>query len=190
LRLILKPRDRESVSGDLLEEYRDTILPTRGSGAPRWYVWQVASFLLRASWTWGALIAGALVFRYLLDTLAPPADYSLRAAVLSYTIILSSLLAGFAAAWRTRSILAGVLISTCAAKIGAVLSIAGTAVMLAIWHDPATLAAWQNSGGIDEALIDVPIKLVAIGAVMGFAGALPGRIAGTLLERVARKLAS
>jgi hypothetical protein len=44
LRLLLKPKDRESVSGDLLEEYRDTIVPRLGSAANRWYVRQVGSF--------------------------------------------------------------------------------------------------------------------------------------------------
>jgi len=75
LRVLLKPRQRESVSGDLLEEYRDTIVPARGHAADWWYVRQVMSYLLRASWAWGLLMGAALVFRYLLDTLAPPADY-------------------------------------------------------------------------------------------------------------------
>jgi hypothetical protein len=39
----------------------------------------------------------------------------------------------------------------------------GTGVMLAIWQDPATLDEWRNSGGLDEAFIDVPLKVVAIG---------------------------
>ena len=36
LRVLLKPHDRETVSGDLLEEYRDTIVPTRGRAADLW----------------------------------------------------------------------------------------------------------------------------------------------------------
>jgi hypothetical protein len=67
------------------------------------------------------------------------------------------------------------LISISVATIGALLSTMGTGVMLTIWHDPATLDAWRRSGGLDEALIDVPLKLVAIGATLGFAGALCGR---------------
>lgn len=184
LRLLLKPKDRESVSGDLLEHYRETIVPALGSAADRWYVWQVGSFLLRACWAWGAALGGALVVRYLLDTLDPPRDYLMRATVLSYTIIGVCALSGFGAAWRTRSVRAGLLISICAASIGALLSIAGSAVMLAIWHDPATLDAWRRSGGLDEAFIDVPVKLVAIGAVMGFAGALLGRFAGNVFSRM------
>ena len=51
LRLLLKPVDRECVSGDLLEEYRDSIRPARGRwGADVWYVRQVAGFAWRAGW--------------------------------------------------------------------------------------------------------------------------------------------
>lgn len=175
LRLLLKPEDRDSVSGDLLEEYRETIVPTLGSAADRWYVRQVASFLLRASWVWGAILGAALVIRYLFDTLVPPTDYFLRATILTYTIMAAFLLTGFSTAWRGRSLRAGILISLSAATIGALISIVGTGVMLTIWHDPATLDAWRRSGGLDEALIDVPLKLVAIGATLGFGGAVFGK---------------
>src|SRR5262245_42874754 len=87
LRLLLKPEDRESVPGDLLEEYRDTIVPTLGpAAADRWYVRQVGSFLLQGSWVWGVVLGAALVIRYLFDTLDPPADYWLRASALTYSI--------------------------------------------------------------------------------------------------------
>ena len=102
LRVLLKPHDRETVSGDLLEEYRDTIVPARGRAADLWYIRQVAWYLLRASWMW-MLMGAALVFRYLLDTLVPAADYSMRASVLSWTILCVCLLAGFVTAWRTCS---------------------------------------------------------------------------------------
>lgn len=136
---------------------------------------QVGWFLLRASWGWGALLGAALIIRYLFDTLLPPTDYRVRAATLTYTIFGACLTAGFMAAWRTRSIRAGALTSFSAATIGALLSIAGTTVMLAIWHDPETLEAWRRSGGLQEAFIDVPLKLVAIGMVLGVAGALLGK---------------
>jgi hypothetical protein len=175
LRVLLAPDDRESVSGDLLEEYRETIVPARGPAADRWYVRQVASFLLRASWPWGAILGAALVIRYLFDTLVPPADYLMRARISTCIVFAGCALPGFYAARRTRSIPAGLLSSVSAATIGALLSIMGTGVMLTIWHDPATLNSWRRSGGLDEALIDVPLKLVAIGATLGFAGALCGK---------------
>jgi hypothetical protein len=184
LRLLLRPQDRESVSGDLLEEYRDTIIPKLGSAADGWYVRQVGSYLLRSSWRWGALLGFAFIVRYVLDTRFPPTDYWLRATMLTYLVFGISVLSAFGASCRTRSIRAGVLISTTVASIGALLSIAGTMLMLTIWHDGATLQAWRASGGIEEALVDVPLKLVVLGLVLGLTGALFGRLAGTLLARV------
>jgi hypothetical protein len=175
LRLLLNSRDRESVSGDLLEEYRETIVPALGSAADRWYVRQVASFVVRASWAWGALVGAALVIRYFFDTFVPPADYRLRAAILTYGVFAACFLTGSNAAWRGSSVRAGILISISAATIGALISIVGSGVMLALWHDPATLDAWRRSGGLDEAFIDVPLKIVAIGAILGSAGALFGK---------------
>jgi hypothetical protein len=175
LRLTLRPKDRDSVSGDLLEEYRETIVPAIGSAANRWYIRQVASFLLRASWVWGAMLGAVLVIRYLFDALVPPTDYSLRTALLTYAILGVCLLSGLSAAWRGSSTTAGIVISLSAAILGALISIVGTGVMLFIWHDAATLDAWQRSGGLDEAFIDVPLKLVAIGATLGLGGAVIGK---------------
>jgi hypothetical protein len=175
LRILLKPDDRESVSGDLLEEYRDTIVPTRGRAADVWYIRQVAWYLLRASWVWGTPIGAVLVVRYLFDTFLPPADYRMRAALLSWTILAAFMLVGFFTAWRARSMRAGVLASTTAATIAALISIAGAAMMLAIWHDPATLEEWRRSGGLDEAFVDVPLKLIALGITMGIPGAALGK---------------
>ena len=130
---------------------------------------------MRASWAWGAILGAAFVIRYLFDTLVPPTDYKMRATALTYTIMAACLLAGFSAAWRTRSMRAGVLTSLSAATVGALFSIVGTGLMLAVWHDPATLDAWRRSGGLDEAFIDVPLKLIALGAAIGALGAVLGK---------------
>src|SRR5262249_42380145 len=46
LRLFLKPRDRETVLGDLLEEYREEILPAHGKvRAQWWYLRQALSLV-------------------------------------------------------------------------------------------------------------------------------------------------
>ena len=46
LRFSLKPRDRETIAGDLLEEYREEILPGRGRRrAQLWYLRQVVSVM-------------------------------------------------------------------------------------------------------------------------------------------------
>ncbi len=175
LRVLLKPDDRETVSGDLLEEFRDAIVPSRGRAANLWYIRQVTWYLLQASWVWGTVMGSALVTRYLLDTLVPPADYTMRASVLSWTILGVCMLAGFLTAWRTRSMGAGVLATATAATIAAVISIVGAAMMLAVWHDPVTLDEWRRGGGVDEALIDVPLKVIAFGITMGIVGAALGK---------------
>jgi len=46
LALILKPRDRQTIAGDLLEEYREAILPARGRPrAQLWYLVQIVSLM-------------------------------------------------------------------------------------------------------------------------------------------------
>ena len=172
LQMLLRPEDRDSVSGDLLEEYREAIVPAVGSAADRWYVRQVGGFLLRASWLWGALVGASLVIRYLFDTLVPVSDYVMRSRVLSYAVMAVCFLAAFCMTLRTRSARAGVLTALAAGAIGGLVSIVGTGIMLAIWHDPETLQNGRNSGGLDEAFLVVPLIMVAVGAVMGTAGAL------------------
>jgi hypothetical protein len=185
--MLLKPKDRESVSGDLLEEYRDSVVPARGrAAANRWYALQVGSFLLRASWAWGAMLGAALTICYLFDRLLPPTDYRVRSATLTYTIFAVCVTTGFVQAWRTRSIRGVALASFSAGAIGALLSIAGAAVMLASWHDPAALEARRNSGGLQEDFINVPLMLVAISVVLGIAGALLGKGVVMILSRLAR----
>jgi hypothetical protein len=122
----------------------------------------------------GALLGAALVIRYLFDTFVPPTDYKMRATILTYAVFAACMLTGGNAAWRGRSMRAAIIISISAATIGALISIVGSGVMLAIWHDPVTLDAWRRSGGLDEAFIDVPLKIVAIGAILGSGGALFG----------------
>jgi hypothetical protein len=179
LRLLLRPEDRESVSGDLLEEYREAIVPALGPGARWWYLRQVGWFLLRASWVWGFAIGATLVARYLFDTLAPvpymPDVIHPRSQTMSQAIVTIFGAAAFWNTWRTTHIRAGVLVAFVAGAIGGTLSSVGTGVMLALWHDPATLRAWQASGGLDEALIGVPLLLIPISLISGTFGAIAAK---------------
>lgn len=60
LALLLHPRDRETISGDLLEEYREAKLPSLGPiRANCWYLRQVMSFV-------SIQILGGLVMKQLL----------------------------------------------------------------------------------------------------------------------------
>jgi hypothetical protein len=60
------------------------------------------------------------------------------------------------------------------ASIGAAVSIAGTAALLAIWHDPQTMAAIVGSGGLGE-VFTLPLMMVLPGLVLGVVGGIAGR---------------
>lgn len=177
--LLLRPRDRESVSGDLLEEYRHAIVPALGRRADLWYLRQVVWYLLRASWIPGVLVGATLAVRYVIDTLAPvtytAGVVQVRSQIMSYVMIAIFSLGATSAVWRTGYFRTGLLVGVSSGLIGGILSIASTGMLLAIWHDPATMSAWRMSGGLDEALYGVPLMLLPIGAVTGAAGAFVGK---------------
>lgn len=184
LRMFLASGDRESVSGDLLEEYRESILPALGAGANRWYARQVGCYVLRATWPWAALAGGMLVGRYLLDTLAP-VHYTRgvahpRATIMSQALIATYAVSGCWHAWRTEQLRSGIVGAFVTAALGGALSSLGTILCLAVWHDPQTWRAIQGSGGIDEALWGVPLMLVPVGTFVGTAGATVGRVAAVI----------
>ena len=174
LRLVLKPGDFDSVSGDLLEEYRESIHPARGPRrADLWYVTQVFGFVSPGARLFGALFGAAVVARTALDWFAPPLDFHTRASVsteLGAGILLAT---GFWAAWRSGSFVAGIVAGVATAVIGAVISIAGAAVLLAIWHDPGTLAAIRGSGGLGE-VFTLPVMMVLPGLLLGTVGGIAG----------------
>jgi hypothetical protein len=180
LRLLLAARDRESVSGDLLEEYRASIVPSLGAGANGWYRRQVGRYVLRAIAPWSASIAAICVTRYLFDTLLPihytPGVIALRSAVMSWALMATFAAAGAWQAWRSGHLRAGVFVAVLSALIGRWLATAGTLACLAVWHDAAIMRAIEGSGGLDEALAFVPVLLMFIGFVTGAAGALFGKL--------------
>jgi hypothetical protein len=174
LRAVLKPRDFDSVSGDLLEEYRESIHPVRGQRrADRWYVLQVLGFVSPGARLGGALFGTAFVARTALDWFAPPVDFHTRAIVstnLGVGILLGT---GFWAAWRAGSFVAGIIGGVAAAVIGAGISIVGAGALLAIWHDPQTLAAIRGSGGLSE-VFTLPVMMVLPGLLFGAIGGIVG----------------
>jgi hypothetical protein len=193
LRLLLSPADRDSVSGDLLEEYRETIVPALGHQADTWYIRQVAGYVLRKVWIGGALVGAILVTRYLFDSLSP-VHYTrgvihLRSAIMSDALMATFAFGSFWRAWRSGHIRSGVLVALAAAVLGGVLSSAGNLVCLAIWHDPVTMWAIQNSGGLDEALWFVPLLLIPIGLITGTGGAIAGRLAHAITDTASRQRA-
>ena len=139
--------------------------------ADLWYVTQVLGFVSRRAWVWAALFGGALVARDALDWFVPPVDFLTRSRV--STAIAAGLLltAGFWFAWRSGSLVAGTLAGAVIGLLGGAIGLAGSAALLAVWHDPQTMAAIRNSGGFAE----VAPFLVVPGVVLGTIGGEIGR---------------
>jgi hypothetical protein len=185
LRAFLKPRDVDSVSGDLLEAYRDSIHPARGPfGANAWYVMQVLGFALPTAGVWATLLAAAWIARTALDWFAPPVDFHTRAAVSTFLAVGLLLTTGAWASIRCGSfgergvdfgarLVAGTCAGIAAAALAAIISVAGAAIVLALWHDPTTLAAIHDSGGLAEVFV-LPFMLILPGWALGTIGGMAG----------------
>jgi hypothetical protein len=176
LRAVLAPRDRDTVSGDLLEEYRMHVVPARGQrGADWWYLRQVAEFVCRSQLGWAIALSAIFIGRTVLDWLVPTTDFYLRATVTTYASSAVLISAGAAAAWRTHSVAAGAIAGASVGIIAAGFEMAGAAVMLGFFHDSATLAAAEQSGGIGE-VFTLPILLIVPATVLGLLGGVPAAV--------------
>ena len=177
LRVILAPEDAETVSGDLIEEYRESVRPSRGRlSADVWFVRQVAGFAWRATWAWGLLLAALTLGRDSLDWFVPPADFLTRSIVTTYAAVCVFLACGALTAYRTRSLRASAAAGLATGIIAAPIKTAGALVLLAIWHDPQTLGAIDHSGGLGE-VFQLPVFLFLPGALLASVGGLLGKAA-------------
>lgn len=182
LRAVLKRRDFDSVSGDLLEEYRDARYPALGrEAADRWYVRQVLGFVMRSVGVWGALFGIAGLVRTAVDWLVPTHDFAVRSAVSTYIGISLLVATGFWCAWRSGSLASGVFGATLAAIIGALVDLAGAGALLAVFHDPQTMSAIEGSGGLAE-VFTLPIMMIIPALVFGTLGGALGAAANAKLR--------
>lgn len=170
LRAFLKPDDFESVSGDLLEHYRDSIYPSRGQrGADLWYAMQVLGFVSPGARLFAVLFSAQFLARTTLDWFMPTLDFHTRATVSTVLGVGTLLAAGFWASWRSDSFAAGVVAGVVTAGLAAIISITGAATLLAIWHDPQTMAAIRGSGGLEE-VFSLPVIMALPGVFLGCVG--------------------
>ena len=185
LRTMLPARDRESVSGDLLEEYCESVAPLGGRAmANRWYVRQVASVIVRHQTIWALLFALALVVRAAADAFVPTDSFATRAAVTRYVAVNIWLSAGFACGWRTASLTGAIVGGGITAVLACLLVYAGTAAILGVVVVSGNDAAWvsiQRSGGVAEMFV-----LPVLAVVPAMALATIGGAAALLTRRVHR----
>jgi hypothetical protein len=174
LRLMLPARDCEAVSGDLLEEYRASIVPALGGRADLWYVRQVAGFVWRTNALWALLFAAAFLARTAYDWRVPATDFATRSTVSTWFGVTTLFAAAAWASWRSHSVASGVLTAIMTTQIAAVISVAGAALLFAVWHDPLTRAAIAGSGGLGEVFV-LPFVMIIPAVVVGSLGALTGR---------------
>src|SRR5215211_492359 len=175
LQAFLTSRAFESVSGDLLEEYRDTVFPSRGqSAADIWYLSQVLSYAWRGAGAWATLFAAGYLVRTAIDWRLPTTDFQMRATVTTSVAFAIFLLAGLLAGARSGSVISGAIVGVVAAAFAIPLQLAGAALLIALWHDPATLSAIRGSGGLGEVFtmpLFTVIPCVLISAIGGMFGA-------------------
>ncbi len=77
---------------------------------------------------------------------------------------------------RAGSPLAGTFTAVAMTAISACLSAVGALVLLALWHDPQTMAAIQSSGGLAE-VFELPVLLIVPAAILG---TLAGAVGATI----------
>jgi hypothetical protein len=197
LRLVLSGRDRDTISGDLLEEYRDAVVPARGSaGARWWYRRQVASVIwrsARAPIAIGGVLGLILGAWILVDTIRNPlADDDAASMLIGLSSLMAVwMVAATATAWRTRRVVhaltAGVLVG---AATMFVLHVAAITRVVVFVDTIQTRDDWRNLVGryhasgfstlrgyaVYEYVRQTPI-IVAIGAV---GGAVCGTFGGAI----------
>jgi hypothetical protein len=189
LSALLPRASDESVSGDLLEQYRETVFPARGAlGANVWYVRQAAGFLWRSTWIFVVFFASILILRTIVDTFAPPGlaphSYQFRSALSGRSAIGTFLVAGLFAGYRTGRSSAGLLTALVTSAAGYAIAVCFDIVLFltVIQHDAEKLSLFYITGGWGEEL-GLPIIHTFIAAMLG----LLGGTCGEYLSRIRRR---
>lgn len=174
---VLPGQTRDSVLGDLVEEYAESQLPSRGRRrADWWYVRQTTGFLWRASRAWALLIGVDLGTRAILDTFVRTNDqFHLRAILTTYVTIALYVGMGVYTGWRTRRVAGAGVIAVMAALAGCAIA----------WTVPSTitvllsmrvLPSVRSLHGLRESF-DLPaLPLAVVGSVLAMIGAAIGRL--------------
>ena len=208
LRAVLPPQDAETVSGDLLEEYRETVLPSRGRGqADAWFVRQVVSFVWRATRApllVGLVIGTGLGILNLFETARHPLADDEPGVMLLWVVALSGVwsVAACVATWRTHRFVEAVKVGAIIGVVTIVVFHAASIVRINLFldvirdrNDWQNLLARFNGSGFSslrtyanyEYVKGTPL-VIALGAIVGsISGAIGGIV--SVVARGTRKAA-
>lgn len=177
--MLVPQRRRDSIIGDLLEEYRETQVPRHGVGAAdRWFMRQALGFVTAAAALPGTLLGALLTARTLLDVAVPVPDLATRAALTTYIVMGLFVVTGFRLGLVTRRVSGAIATALAATVLGTVVAYVGTFVAMGLAQTFAhpSEGAWA---GLREGL-DVPAHVIAI---IGIACASVGAAAGRAFPR-------
>ena len=169
LRSLLRPSDRESISGDLLEEYRAARRPALGAfGANAWYMKHVLSVLWRLIWPCALALAGVT----LLSLMVTGLWYGslVQAPGVSLLDALIYLWAGWHGSQRTRLIKTGILAAAVTSFVGFTVLFTAAAI-----RTPGLVIAPFSKPFIFVILSVLLLLAVGYGVLMGAVGGLIGR---------------
>jgi hypothetical protein len=166
LKSLLRPSDRESISGDLLEEYRAVRYPSNGRRrADAWYIKHVWSVFLH--FMWPMMLAAALV-----GLLQVMHNRGYGLVPFPALLIFHGALyfgAGFRASRRTGLIWTGII-------AGAVTSLMAFAITMTgfVVRSPQFLIAIFSKDFIVDILSPLTLMALAVGFVFGTIGGMIG----------------
>ena len=170
LRSLVKPSDRESISGDLLEEYREVRRPALGAvRANAWYGKHVFSVLWFRIWPCALAMAGMSLVS--LAVMRIPWNVSLVPAPrVSLLDALIYLWAGYQGSRRSGLIKTGIVSAGATAFIGFVVTFTSFAI-----EDPSLLIAPFSKPFIFVILSLLMLLALIAGVVVGAAGGVIGK---------------
>jgi hypothetical protein len=175
LRSLLRPSDRDSISGDLLEEYREARRPALGAfRANAWYFKHVLSVLWRLIRPCALAVAGLTVLSLVANGWSREGFVGygslVQAPGLSLLHALIYLWAGYHGSQRTRLAKTGMLTAGATGFVGFTVLFSAAAI-----RDPGLILAPFSNPFIFVILALLLLLALSYGVVVGAVGGIIGR---------------
>jgi hypothetical protein len=116
-----------------------------------------------------------MVIRNAIDWFIPTTDFNTRSLATTLTALALFLAGGLWVSWRSDSLRSGLLAGFVTSATAAFVSILGAACLLSFRHDPETLRAIANSGGLGE-VFELPVLLIVPATLVAAVGAVAGAL--------------